>query len=172
MDPDFLAGLTDDLADPFAVRHRQEHAARFAEQPAEGFAAGPDRRGIDDRQQFLDVLPEQRVIQRFVGVLQVAQEGIALEIGMEFAKGLQAAGDLLTDVHHRRGQQPMQTEVGAFGLGKSGAFVEARVGQQPVAEGLSRQSEGFVAVARKGQQDLSPGHVVKPDPSTGLLRAA
>ncbi len=102
--------VAEDLPHRGAVRDAEKQAARLAEQPAERAAAGADRRRIDDRQQLLDVALEQRVEQRFVGVLQVAQKGVALEVGGKFAERLQPAADLLVDIGDRRRQQPVQAE--------------------------------------------------------------
>ena len=144
--------IGEDLPDPVAVRHGEKQAARLAIQAAEGFAAGADGRRVDDRQQFFDVLAEQRVIQRLVGVLQLAQEGIAFEIGVEFAQHLHAAPHLVFDVEHGERQQPVQAEGGALFLGEGGALVQARIGQQPVAEHFGRQGVNVILIGRIGVQ--------------------
>ena len=140
--------VAEDLPDRIAMREAQKQPARLAEQPAERRAAGADRRRVDDRQQLLDVLPEQRIEQRFVGILKIAQEGVALEIGGEFAKRLQAAANLILDIHHRRRQQAVQTESVALLVGKGGAFVEAGVGQQLIAGEVRRHDHGLVGLLR------------------------
>ncbi len=94
---------------------------------------------------------EQRVIQCLVGVLQVAQEGVALEIGVEFAESLQAARDLSVHAAHGRRQQAMQAEGGAFFVGEGRALVEARVGEKPVAEQFGRRRVSLVLFARIAQ---------------------
>ena len=125
--------IGEDLLDALPVRQAEEQAARLAEQPAEVLAAGADRRRVDDRQQLLDVARQQRVEQRLVGVLQVAQEGVALEIGGEAAQRLQPARDLLVERGDVRRQQAVQLEGVALGFGERGALVEQRIVQQLIA---------------------------------------
>src|SRR6185312_6302772 len=56
----------EDLLQRALARQRQEQAARLAEQAAEGAATGANRRRVDDRQQFLEILRQQRVEQGLV----------------------------------------------------------------------------------------------------------
>ena len=163
--------IGEDLPDVVAVRDRQKQAARLAIQAAEGFAAGADGRRIDDRQQLFDVLAEQSVIERLVGVLQLAQEGIALQVGVKFAQHLHAATDLVVDVEHGEGQKPMQAEGGALLLGESGAFIQPRIGQQPVAEHFGRQREGVVLVGRIALQIERSRRRLKGTPSLARSRS-
>jgi hypothetical protein len=126
------------------VRDRQEQAVGAAEQAAEMRAAGADRRRVDDRQQLLEILLEHREEQRLVGVLQVAQEGIAFEIGPEGAERLQAAADLLADGGDARRQQAVQAEGVALGVGEGGALVQPGIGQQAVAGKARRDGDGGI----------------------------
>ena len=104
--------IGEDVAHAGAVRQAEEHAARLAEQPAEALATGADRRRVDDRQQLLDVLHQQGVEQRLVGVLQIAQEGVAFQIGGKAAQRREPAADLLVERADGRGQQAVQLEFG------------------------------------------------------------
>src|SRR5262249_12234937 len=83
-----------------------------------------------DRQQLLEVAHEERVEERLVGVLQLAQEGVALEIGLEAAQYLEPARHLLVERADMRRQEAVQMEEVALGLSKGRALV----GQRPVKE--------------------------------------
>ena len=66
-----------------------------------------------------DVLLAKRVEQRLVGILQGAQEEIALEIGLEFAQALQPALDLFVERADMQRQQAMQVNFAALILGEA-----------------------------------------------------
>src|SRR6202030_1407342 len=102
-------------------------------QSAEVLASGADRRCIDDRQQLLEILDKQRKEQSLVGVLQVTQEGIALEIGRQTAQHLQPARHLFVKCSYIGRQEAVQIENVALGLGERCTFIEQGVGQQLVA---------------------------------------
>ena len=117
-------------------------------------AAGADRRRVDDRQQFLDVALEQRVKQRLVGVLQVAQESVALEIGGEFAERLQPPAHLLVDAGNRRRQQPVQAEDVALVVAEGRALVQPCIRQQLIAGQFRRHGDCVSAIVA-GRRHLS-----------------
>ena len=125
--------IGEDLLDALPVLQAQEQPARLAEQPAEMLAAGADRRRIGDRQQLLDVAGEQRVEHRLVGVLQFAQERVALEIGGEAAQRLEPPRHLLVQRGDPRRQQAVQLEVVALLFGERGALVEEGIAEQLIA---------------------------------------
>ena len=114
----------------FLVRKAEKQAARLAKDAAEELAAEPDRRRIDDRHHLFDVAGQQRVEQRLVGVLQSAQENVALQIAAEPAKGVEPAFDLVVEFGDMRRQEPVQVEGVALGFGEGRAFVEQRIVQQ------------------------------------------
>jgi hypothetical protein len=120
----------EDLGDAGAVGPAQEQTARVAPDLREALAALADGRGVDQRQQLGRVAHEHGVEQGLVGVLEVAEEGVALERVVAGPQGAQAAGDLLLEVADVRRQQAVELEVGALGVGEGGALVEQRVGQQ------------------------------------------
>ena len=123
----------EDLLDAIAVRQAEEQAARLAEQPAEVLAALADRRRVDDRQQLLDVAGEQRVEQRLVGVLQLAQERVALEIGGEARAAPGAGATPARRASDVRRQQAVQLERVALLLGERRALVEEGIAEQLIA---------------------------------------
>src|SRR5580700_10858973 len=91
------ARIAEDAADVVLVRIAEKQAAGLAENPGELLAAETDRRRIDDRHHLLDVLRQQRVEQRLVGILQPAQEDVFLHIAAELAKGVEPALDLVVE---------------------------------------------------------------------------
>src|ERR1700722_6128970 len=96
-------------------------------------------RRVDDRQQFLDMLNEDREEQGLVGILQIAQKGIALKVGVKAAQDLQTARRLLIERPDIRRQQPVQLEDVALGLGERRALVVQRVGEQLMTGERGRQ---------------------------------
>ena len=137
------ARVGQDLLQAMLMRQAQEQAARLPEQLAELLAAGADRRGIDERQQFLEVLPQQREEQGLVVVVQFAQKGVALEIGGKPAQHQEPARDLLLQSADMRRQQSVQAEGVALGLGVGGALVQERVGEQGPAGSRRGQHAGL-----------------------------
>ena len=103
------ARIGKDLLQTPLVRQAQKQAARFAKQLAELLAPGADGRGVDQRQQLLEVLLQQGKEQGLVVVVQFAQKGVALEIAGEPAQHRQAARDLLLQGADMRRQQTVQT---------------------------------------------------------------
>src|SRR5208337_3445262 len=122
--------MRQNLLDAILVRQAQKKPARLPEQPAELLAAEADCRRVHDRQQLLEILNEQGEEQRFVAVLQITQERIALEVGLEAAQNLQAARRLLLERSDARRQKAMQVEGVTLRLGKRCPLVEQWVGQQ------------------------------------------
>ncbi len=148
----------EDLLDALAMLQAEEQAARLAEQPAEVLAAGADRRRVGDRQQLLDVAGQQRVEHRLVGVLQFAEERVALEIGGEAAQHLQPPRHLLVQRGDARRQQAVQFEGVALLLGERGALVEQRIAQELVA-GERRHQLGRLSIdVRRTRHDLNAPH--------------
>jgi len=79
--------------------------------------AGADGRRVDDRHQLFQVSDQQCVEQGLVGILQLAQEGVAFEIGLEAAQRLETTRNLLVQRGDIGRQQAVQVEGVAFGLG-------------------------------------------------------
>src|ERR1700759_3409740 len=78
-------GMRQDLSDPVALRPAQEQPTRVMPIMTEGLAAFANRRGVDERKHFLEVLGEHCVKKRLVRILQSAEEDIAIEIAGELA---------------------------------------------------------------------------------------
>src|SRR5262249_6145365 len=127
------ARLRKDAIDPGLVRDTEEQAARLPKQAAEVLAAFPDGGRVDDRHQLFQVSDQQRVEQGLVGILQLAQEGVAFEIRLEAAQRLETARYLLIESRDIGRQQAVQVERVTLGLRKRRALVELRIGQQLVS---------------------------------------
>ena len=83
--------VREDVGDMGAVQPAQEQPAWVVPVVAELLAALPHGRRIDERQHFGEVVRQQRIEQCLVGVLQPAQEDIAVEVAVEFANRLEPA---------------------------------------------------------------------------------
>ena len=119
-----------DIADPPAIGPRQEQPARPAENLAEPFAAFAHRRGIDQRQHARQIALHQRVEQHFVGILQFAQEGIAVKIAVHAVDHAHPAHDLFLQRKDMGRQQPVQSKPVTLRLGKGGAAIGHRIVEQ------------------------------------------
>ena len=93
------------VLDPALVLERHVQAARPAEDVAELQARLADRRGVDDRQEPRRVGHQHLVEERLVGVEQLDQVDVALQVGGLLAELLQDALDLgLVAVDRRRAE--------------------------------------------------------------------
>ena len=101
-------------ADVVAMRVGDEQAARPAVDVAELLAALADHRRVDDRQHLDDVVEQQPVEEHLVGVLQVAQVDVPLEVVVLPPVGLVGADHLLVQRLDLRRQQAVQAEAPAL----------------------------------------------------------
>ena len=144
----------EDLAHAVLVGVAQEQSARLAPDLAEALTAFSDRGRVNERQQLLDVAHDQRVEQGLIDVLQIAQEGVALEIRLQAAQRLQSARYLDIQCADVRRQQAMQVKEVALGLGEGRPLVE----QRPVDQ-IEADQVGFdrlVLFARRRCHASSP----------------
>ncbi len=86
----------------------EKEAARLAPDLGEALAPFADRRRVDDGQQFLNVVGDERVEQRLVVVLQVAHVAVLAERGGAAVEDALAAFALVFESSHVRRQQAMQ----------------------------------------------------------------
>ena len=89
--------MGENFADPIAMRPAQEQATRLRPDVAKALAAFADRRRVDQRQRLLEIARDEGVEQRLVGILQPAQEDIALEVRLQVMQRLHPAIDLLLE---------------------------------------------------------------------------
>src|SRR6516165_7086287 len=119
-------GVGEDVRDMGALRPAEEQPARVVPGVAELLAALPNRRRIDERRHFAEVARQQRIEQCLVGVLQPAQEYVAVEV----ANRLEPSRELIVESTEMRRQQAVQSEGGALVVGKGRSLVQQRIGQQ------------------------------------------
>ncbi len=82
-------GMGQDFLDPVALRPAQKQATRIMPIMAEGLASLTDRRGVDEREHFFEVLGQHRIKERLVRILQSSQKDIAIEIAGELPHRLE-----------------------------------------------------------------------------------
>src|SRR6202007_820289 len=102
----------------------EEQAARVVPVIAELLAALPDRRRVDQRQHFREVARYQRIKQRLIGILQPAQENIAIEVAVESAQRLEPPRELRVEGSDMRRQEAVQCKGSALVLGEGGPLVQ------------------------------------------------
>ena len=105
-----------------------ERAARFA-----------DRRGVDNRREFLDVVDEQPVEERLVAIVQRNEPDVLLQIIRLAADMLKFKLHLLLDGGHAPGQQPAKAELISFRIGERDILVQGRLMKDLRAEHLRRR---------------------------------
>jgi hypothetical protein len=108
------ADVTEQLGDAVNVVGSDPQAARTALNMAERAARFADRRGVDDRREFLDVVDEQPVEERLVAIVQRNEPDVLLQIIRLAADMLKFKLHLLLDGGHAPGQQPAKAELISF----------------------------------------------------------
>jgi len=91
---------------------------------AEFLAGFRDDRGVNDWQHFFDMVEKQPVEKDFVGVLELAQIDVPLEIVWLAKIGFVSAGGLLFDGLNDWGEKTVESQGLAFGESEGRAFVE------------------------------------------------
>ena len=124
------AGVRQDFLDTVALRPAQKQTTRIMPVMAEGLASLADRRGVDEREHFFEVLGQHRVKERLVRILQSSQEDIAVEIAGELPHCLETPRRLHFQGSDMRRQEAVQREGSSLFVGKGGPFVQHRVGEQ------------------------------------------
>ena len=129
--------------DTSAIVGADEQAARPLEDVAEPLAGEPDRRGINERLNLVDIVGNDTEEQRLVAVMQRVEGDIFLKVVGLLAQISQHALGLRLNRKHMGRQKSAQTERIALLVGEARAFVEKRIAQQrhPVRLiGLGRRS--------------------------------
>ncbi len=111
----------------------QIHPAGAAERMAVLPDRLADRRRVDDRHEFGQVLDQQPVEQRLVAVVQFAQVHVLGQDAGLFGQLAAYPQQLLVDGLHPLRQQTHQSQFLTLGVGECRLFVEPRVGQQCLA---------------------------------------
>ena len=112
---------------------RNEQTARPAIKVTEQLAGRADHRRVDDGRSFLQVLDHEAVKKHLVGVLQLAQVDVLVEIADPGGIGRIGTLQLRLQGFDLGRQQPVQTEQIAFLFGEGSALVEERMRQQALA---------------------------------------
>ena len=112
------------------VFDRQVEALREAEEVAELLADFADRRRIDERQHFFDVLEEQSEVQRFIAGPKPIEEERLLERRIKRAELFHHGFDLHRDRGRNRRKESLQMEGSALFFRVGGSLAINSVLQQ------------------------------------------
>ena len=126
----FLRKILEDLAHVALVFDRQVEALREAEEVAELLADFADRRRIDERQHFFDVLEEQSEVQRFIAGPKPIEEERLLERRIKRAELFHHGFDLHRDRGRNRRKESLQMEGSALFFRVGGSLAINSVLQQ------------------------------------------
>ncbi|CCJ96999.1 hypothetical protein BN130_3343 [Cronobacter malonaticus 507] len=119
-----------DVIHVVAVRPGDEHPAGAAVNFRKTFAGRAHRRGVDDGHHHLKMVFQQAIKQGFVGVLDVAQVNVFINIRFEIFKLSPRTLRLLFNGFHHFRQQPQQVEIAALFHAEGAALVQQRELQQ------------------------------------------
>src|SRR5699024_2309321 len=154
-----LGGSAQNVVYVGVIRVGYEDAAMTAVDAGEFLTGLADRGSIDDRQHFLEMIFQQAEEQRFVVVLNGAQQDVPVQIRLAQAVLMVGPVDLLLDRLHGARQQADQVEVDALVEGEGAALVQQRQLQQ------GRSGIGYVQRAL-----ASFAHVVFVSAANGVVR--
>ena len=105
-----VARVREDLFDAVLVGIAEEEAARLAPDLGEALAAFANGGRVDDRQQLLDVMRNERIEERLIVVLQVAHIGVFAEGRGAAVENALAALALVLQGSDMRGKQAVKGE--------------------------------------------------------------
>ena len=129
-DAGLVGPVAQQLRDASAVVGADEQAARPLKDVAEFLTSQSNRRRVDQRLHFVDVVAQHAKEQRFVAVVQgIERDEFFQRIGQQ-AQARQHAHRLLILVVHVRRQKAAQVVLFSLRFGKAGASVQCRVAQQ------------------------------------------
>ena len=149
-----IGPVAQQFGDAPAIVGADEKAARPLEDVAEPLAGEADRRGVDKRLDFIDVVAHDAEEQRLVAVVQRVERNVFFEVVRQAAQIGQHALGLRLHRKHVRGQKAAQSQRVALLLGESGALVEQRIAQQRHAARCI--FIGFKTIPPPNYLDLTP----------------
>ncbi|SQI92173.1 Uncharacterised protein [Klebsiella oxytoca] len=114
------------IVEIIAVLVRDKHAAGATIDLREALTGGADGRGIDDRHHFIEVVADQTVEQGFVGILNVAQVNVLVDLGFKSLVLDPRAFGLLFDGFDHFRQQAQQIKAAALFHAEGAALIEQR----------------------------------------------
>ncbi len=147
-----VAGVAKNLCDAVPVRVAQKKTARLAPDFGKALAPLAHRRRVNDRQQLLGVLGDQRIEQRLIAVLQVAHIGVFVECGGMAVERALASLALIFQRPDVRRQQAVQRESIALRLRECRPLVEARIHEQTESVKAGANNAAVSAARAKGLQ--------------------
>ena len=109
---------------------------------AELLAGLADSRRVHDRHEASRVAHEQAIEERFVGVLQLREIDVALEVRRLRVELHLRATDLRVEIVDSLREEPEETQLLALGFGERGRLVEARVVEEIWAARQAHRSGG------------------------------
>ncbi len=125
--------MGEDRRDTRAVGQGEVDTAGSTVQPAELRAGRAHRRGVDDRQQRLEVVDQHPVEERLVAVEQLHEEAVPREVaGLVAVEGERALALLLERLHARR-QEAAKEKVVALAVAERGVLVQGGVASERCA---------------------------------------
>ena len=149
-DVDFRIGIiAQQSGNQMAERIGNEEAARAAIDVAEFLAAEGDDGRVNDGQHFIDMVEKKAVEENLVGVLELAEIDVALEVVRFQGKGLIGADDLVVERLDYGRKKGVEAKVLALGFREGGAFVQSGI------------VEEIHAAKADGADDVGPGDVVQ-----------
>ena len=125
-----IGPIAQQFGDTAAIAGADEQAARPLEDVAEPLAGEADRRRVDQRLDFIDVVAHDAEEQSLVAVVQRVERHIFGEVARQIAQIGQHSLGLGLHRKYVRGQEAPQSQRVAFLLGECGALVEQGITQQ------------------------------------------
>ena len=148
-----------------AIVGADEEAARPLKNMTEPLARKADRRGVNQRLDFIDVVGHDTEEQSLVAVVQPVQRHVFFQVVRQAAQiGHHALGLRLHGKHMRR-QQTAQSKRVALLLGEGRALVEKRIAQQ-------RHPVRVIGIARRSGRPVEPVHGNYPSKIKALIKTS
>ena len=136
------------VIDPVLVRIGDEEAAGAAVDVGELLARLAHGRGIDDRQHLGQVVVQQTVEERLVGILDVTQIDVLVHVVAKRHELTVGPLGLLFDGFNILGQQALEVEIAALFTGEGAALVE-QGGLQQGRTGIGNVEGAFLVIIFK-----------------------
>src|SRR5262245_26358695 len=120
----WIRAVSQKLDNGITQRIRNDHAARSAVDVTELLTRQCNRRRVNNRRHFLDVLEKKAIEENLVVVLQRPQIDVPLQIVILSSIRFIRAHDLLLERFHVRGKQAVKTKLRALFFSERCSFVQ------------------------------------------------